>query len=358
MLKRILTGMLLFGVSVWVVGQASQSALGDDKPAKKTEVAKEKASPAAKESRPAAAKEQSCPASSEKKASGDRTKEKGKSDRDWRPGHSWRSAPGRFHGGPWAQGARAWGGGFGRFQSPRTRGPWMRGPWGPAPWGGGWGGWGFHGRPGWGAGFGRFPGGPWAQGLHARQWDDPDTLRWPWTGWGGARPFGHQPGSFSPKAAGPGGKAPAKGPSVDELFKKFDANGDGSISKEEFAAGMKKIRERLGGPRAHFGPGMGPFAGPPGMRPPLAPPGMSARTGFQAGKLPSAGDWIERLDKNKDGKLTKDEAPERLWERVSKADANKDGAVTKDELEAAHKKMMEQFRQKARERAKESKAAK
>ncbi len=43
---------------------------------------------------------------------------------------------------------------------------------------------------------------------------------------------------------------------------------------------------------------------------------------------------FERFDANKDGKLTKKEVPERLWERLSAADANKDGAVTKAELEA------------------------
>lgn len=354
MFKPILTGMLLMGLSLWVVGQASQHALGDDKPAKKTEAAKEKASPAAKESRSAAAKESSCPASSNKKAASDSKQEKAKSRHQGRrPSHFWPGAPTRFSGGPWSRGHHAWGGGFGRFQVPWTQGPWTRGPWG-----GHRGSWGFHGHPGWGAGFGRFPGSPWAHGPRARQWDDPDSLRGPWMGWGGPRPFDHRPGSLSSGAFGPQGKAPAKGPSADELFKKFDANGDGSINKEEFAAGMKKIRERLGRPGTHLGPGMGPFAGPPGMRPPLAPPAVFARAGLQSGKPPSAGDWIERLDKNKDGKLVKDEAPERVWTHVSKADANKDGAVTKDELEAAHKKMMEQFRQKAQERAKEAKAAK
>lgn len=42
---------------------------------------------------------------------------------------------------------------------------------------------------------------------------------------------------------------------------------------------------------------------------------------------------FEKLDANKDGKITKDEAGER-WKRLSRADANNDGAVTKDELKA------------------------
>ncbi len=43
---------------------------------------------------------------------------------------------------------------------------------------------------------------------------------------------------------------------------------------------------------------------------------------------------LERFDKNKDGKLTKSELPEFIWDRLSKADANGDGEITKDEIEA------------------------
>lgn len=45
---------------------------------------------------------------------------------------------------------------------------------------------------------------------------------------------------------------------------------------------------------------------------------------------------FERLDTNKDGKITSEEAGER-WARISKADTNEDGGVTKDELAAAIK---------------------
>jgi hypothetical protein len=46
---------------------------------------------------------------------------------------------------------------------------------------------------------------------------------------------------------------------------------------------------------------------------------------------------VERLlsfDKNKDGKLTKDELPERMQDLIAKGDANKDGALDKDEIKA------------------------
>src|SRR5262249_52114855 len=46
-------------------------------------------------------------------------------------------------------------------------------------------------------------------------------------------------------------------------------------------------------------------------------------------------DMIERLmafDKNKDGKITKDELPERMQGLIARGDTNKDGALDKDEI--------------------------
>lgn len=43
---------------------------------------------------------------------------------------------------------------------------------------------------------------------------------------------------------------------------------------------------------------------------------------------------FEKADKNKDGKLTQDEVPQ-YWERIAKADLDKDGAVTKEEMAKA-----------------------
>jgi len=142
-----------------------------------------------------------------------------------------------------------------------------------------------------------------------------------------------------------------------EHLSNADANKDGAVTKDELEAAQKKMQEQFqqrmkdgpgpgkgpqAGPPAIMGrqfgpPGMGPQAGRPGMGPQAGPPGMGM--GRQFG---SVDDLIKRFDKNKDGKLTKDEVPAPLWERLSKADANKDGAVTKDELEAARKKMEEQ----------------
>ena len=46
------------------------------------------------------------------------------------------------------------------------------------------------------------------------------------------------------------------------------------------------------------------------------------------GGPPNATELFERMDKNEDGKLTKDEVPETMWSRLSRA-ANDDGEVTR-----------------------------
>lgn len=61
-------------------------------------------------------------------------------------------------------------------------------------------------------------------------------------------------------------------------------------------------------------------------QPPSRGPGDPGRGG-----PPNVAELFERMDKNKDGKLTKDEVPEPMWNHLSHADANHDGGVTKDE---------------------------
>ncbi len=46
---------------------------------------------------------------------------------------------------------------------------------------------------------------------------------------------------------------------------------------------------------------------------------------------------FRRYDENKDGKLTKDEAPDWLWQRYAGADANGDGALTPEEVEQSRR---------------------
>ncbi|MGI9012742.1 MAG: hypothetical protein ACR2GY_00665 [Phycisphaerales bacterium] len=48
----------------------------------------------------------------------------------------------------------------------------------------------------------------------------------------------------------------------------------------------------------------------------------------------AGGDMIERLDANGDGKIQKDEMPERMQQMFDRLDTNSDGVITKDEIDA------------------------
>ncbi len=99
-------------------------------------------------------------------------------------------------------------------------------------------------------------------------------------------------------------------------LKKLDADSDGVISVEELRpAGM-----RGGGPGGPRGPG-----GPGGFGSQGGPGGAGNSEGLIA--------TIMGFDANKDGKVTKEEAPERLQGLFERADADKDGALTKTEIE-------------------------
>jgi hypothetical protein len=86
----------------------------------------------------------------------------------------------------------------------------------------------------------------------------------------------------------------------------------GDLGQEEFS----KLLQATEKARAPFGPGRGPGARRPG--------GATTR------------DIVERImsfDKNKDGKITKDELPERMQNLIARGDLNKDGALDRDEVE-------------------------
>ncbi len=84
---------------------------------------------------------------------------------------------------------------------------------------------------------------------------------------------------------------------------------------------------------------------PAESQPADAPAGSQPEAGEQsAGGPPSGpggpregrrGRLFERADADGDGKLTKDEMPERMREHLLEADADGDGAVTREELDAA-----------------------
>lgn len=131
-------------------------------------------------------------------------------------------------------------------------------------------------------------------------------------------------------------------------LKKLDKNGDGTITKDEVATtggfGM--------GGRGGMAPGAAtPGATTPGSNPPTDPPAPMGGMGKGKGKGMGKGKGghgpapttnpdeavktLMQFDKNADGKLSKDEVPERMQGIFENNDANKDGLLSPDEIKAA-----------------------
>jgi hypothetical protein len=98
------------------------------------------------------------------------------------------------------------------------------------------------------------------------------------------------------------------------------------LSEQELKTFTAAIERRPGGPGDR-----GPGPGGPGRR------GGPGGRGPGAGRGLTADQIIERLmsfDKNKDGKISKDELPERMHRLIEMGDTNKDGVLDKDEIKA------------------------
>lgn len=102
---------------------------------------------------------------------------------------------------------------------------------------------------------------------------------------------------------------------------------DELIDLEEQLAMTKKKQAEEKGPGGVDTKPAGPAAGNAGGE---KPRGESAEKKKPAGG--NAGGMLQRLDKNSDGKLSKDEVPERMQERFDELDANKDGFLDAGEL--------------------------
>jgi Ca2+-binding EF-hand superfamily protein len=134
--------------------------------------------------------------------------------------------------------------------------------------------------------------------------------------------------------------APVAAQESGDLFTKLDANKDGFVTPDEVQEGQKTLYERMLRTsdkdsdkklsKEEFQAGLKPDEGP---RPPLAggqSPGPRGDKG--KGDKGNPREFFERLDANKDGKLSKDEVPERMRDNVKGLDANNDGAISLEEF--------------------------
>ena len=146
---------------------------------------------------------------------------------------------------------------------------------------------------------------------------------------------------FGGPGFGPGGFGGGPGGNPVDSFMSNDKNGDGKVTKEELPNPMQQFIERADtnkdgavdkseveavmnemGRRGGMRGGPGGFGGGPGG-------------GADSGPVVSFVDRIMNNDKDSDGKVTKEELPERMQWMVQRLDTNQDGAIDKAEAEAA-----------------------
>ena len=156
----------------------------------------------------------------------------------------------------------------------------------------------------------------------------------------GRRPNMQRPGA-GPESGGPGGPGFPGGPlgmmQMMPLMKVLDTDQDGTLSASEIANASKAL--------VHLDKNGDGIISSEEMRPdPSTMPG-----GF-AGAGPGAGGQFngammskifERSDANADGKLTGDEIPERMRDKVAMIDKDGDGSITKSEFAAMAARMEE-----------------
>ncbi|MBI5801542.1 MAG: hypothetical protein HZA92_12590 [Verrucomicrobia bacterium] len=124
-------------------------------------------------------------------------------------------------------------------------------------------------------------------------------------------------------------------------LKRLDKNGDGQLTEDEYRPARPQAGPGGQGGQGGFGgqrgsPGQGGGPGEKGGEP-RRPEGQPGGGGGPGDKPGADSDFITRLfqnDKNKDGKLTKDELPEAMQGIFERADVNRDGAIDRKEAEA------------------------
>ncbi|HEX3725783.1 MAG TPA: hypothetical protein VHV08_06050, partial [Pirellulales bacterium] len=114
-------------------------------------------------------------------------------------------------------------------------------------------------------------------------------------------------------------------------LRQLDLNGDGKVTLEEARTAISLLREST--LLKKFAKQLGGNAG-------ATPPAASGSADATANARPALGDghlivqWLfKRYDKNGDGKLTPDELPDKKW--FARLDLNKDGVITLEEAQQA-----------------------
>lgn len=135
---------------------------------------------------------------------------------------------------------------------------------------------------------------------------------------------------------GPAKRTAEAGPAAKEMFARFDSNSDGKISQEEAPERMKRHFGRIdangdGGVDAEeMAAARAKMAGNRPQGAPQRPKGT-----------PEPGALLKQFDKDGDGKLSQEEAPERMKQYFAVIDADSDGSLSGDELAAALRRMRE-----------------
>ncbi|MBT5124163.1 MAG: hypothetical protein HOM32_06165 [Planctomycetaceae bacterium] len=134
------------------------------------------------------------------------------------------------------------------------------------------------------------------------------------------------------------------------MIERLDTNKDGAIDNKELAALKDRLAQGGQGQQGQRPQGQRP-EGQQGQRPQgQRPEGQQGqrpqgqRPEGQQGQRPqfNPADMIKRIkesDKNKDGKITKDELPEQMQRMFPRIDTNQDGAIDREELAVMEKRM-------------------
>jgi Ca2+-binding EF-hand superfamily protein len=148
---------------------------------------------------------------------------------------------------------------------------------------------------------------------------------------------------------------------MQQSFARMDANSDGSVDKEEFTRAVQVMRERNAPSRAPGAPG--PYPRPEHVVGAMVLKALDADGNgeISASEIADSAKVLAKFDKNEDGKLDREElmqqvpadmrprpapgggAPSGLPDRLKELDANGDGKISKEEAPERMKEFFDRF---------------